>query len=157
MGKGSVPDQSESISDKLIALAGNEHHNVETSDPVDDRFTLGQHDTDTQPALKWRGPVVFARAHGAAPGIDHHFGSRWGSKGDQRVILRVEVGCENGLLYAYDPTWDEYALIGSDVPLAMVKDAFDRSLKLVEHPSVEDFVALLPRVPASRPSAGPEL
>jgi hypothetical protein len=157
MGKGSVPDQSEGISDKLIALAGNEHHNVETSDPVDDGYTLGQHDTDTQPALKWRGPVAFARAHGSATGIDHHFGTRWGSNADQRVILRVEVGNDAGLLYAYDPTWDEYAVIGSDVPLAMVKDAFTRSLKLVEHPWVEDFVALLPSVTAVRRSLEPEL
>jgi hypothetical protein len=157
MSEASVPDQSESICDKLIALAGNEQHNVKTSDRVDNRYRLGQHDAHLERTLEWRGPVAFARAHGSAPGVDHHFGTRWGSNADQRVSLRVEVGRDAGLLYAYDPTWDEYAVIGSDVPFAVVKDAFTRSLKLVEHPWVEDFVALLPAVTAIRRSLEPEL
>jgi hypothetical protein len=157
MSEASVPDQSESIFAKLVALAGNEQHNVKTSDRVDNRYRLGQHDAHLERTLEWRGPVAFARAHGAAPSIDHHFGTRWGSNANQRVSLRVEVGYDAGLLYTYDPTWDEYAVIGSDVQLAAVKDAFDRSLQLVEHPSVEGFVALLPNVPTGRPSAGPEL
>ena len=130
MREASVPDQFESTSDKLVALAGNEAQTVDTGDPVADWYRVGQHDTYRQPALEWRGPVSFARAHAAVPGIERDFGSRWGSNGDQRVSLRVEVGSDTGLLYVYDPTWDEYAVIGSDVPLAAVKYAFARSPQL---------------------------
>ena len=157
MGEGSVPDQSESISDKLVALAGNEHQSVDKGDPVGYWYRFGQHDVYPQPVLEWRGPVAFARAYAAAPGIDHDFGTRWGSNGDQRVSLRVELSREEGLLYVYDPTWDEYAVIGTDVPLAGVQDAFARVLQLGENGAVEDFMALLPHVSAVRPSPGPEL
>jgi hypothetical protein len=157
MSEASVPDQSERSSDKLVALADNEHHSVDTGDSVDGWYRPWQHVACRQPALEWRGPVSFARTHAAVPGIERDFGSRWGSNGDQRVSLRVEVGSDTGLLYAYDPTWDEYAFIGSDVPLAAVEDAFARASRLGEHPSVEAFVTLLPRVSAVCPTAGPEL
>jgi len=157
MSEASVPDQFESTSDKLVALAGNEAQTVDTGDPVADWYRVGLHDTYRQPALEWRGPVSFARAYAAVPGIERDFGSRWGSNGDQRVSLRVEVGSDTGLLYVYDPTWDEYAVIGSDVPLAAVEDAFARSPQLGEHSSVEAFVTLLPMVSAVRPIPGHEL
>ena len=157
MREASLPDQFESTSDKLVALAGNEAQTVDTGDPVADWYRVGLHDTYRQPALEWRGPVSFARAHAAVPGIERDFGSRWGSNGDQRVSLRVEVGSDTGLLYVYDPTWDEYAVIGSDVPLAAVENAFARSPQLGEHPSVEAFVTLLPMVSAVRPIPGHEL
>ena len=157
MSEGSVPAQAESISDKLVAWAGNEHQSVDKGDPVGYWDRLGQHDVYPQPVLEWRGPVAFARAYAAAPGIDHDFGMRWGSNRDQRVSLRVEDGAETGLLYVYDPTWDEYAIIGSDVPLAAVQDAFARALQFGEQAAVEDFVTLLPHVPADRRSPGPEL
>ncbi|MHB8188368.1 MAG: hypothetical protein ACYDDU_20330 [Dermatophilaceae bacterium] len=157
MSEASVPDQSESISDTLVALAGDKHHNVGAGDPGDHWYRPWQHVACRQPALEWRGPVAFARAYGALPGIDHDFGTRWGSNGDQRVSLRVEVGADAGLLYVYDPTWDEYAVIGTDVPLAGVQDAFARVLQLGENAAVEDFIALLPLVSAVRPSPGPEL
>lgn len=155
MGQTSVPDRSESILDKLVAFAGNEHQNVEAGDPVDHSYRLGQHGSNPQPALGWQGPLAFARGHAAAPGIDHHFGTRWGSNGDQRVSLRVEVGATAGLLYVYDATWDEYAILGSDLQLAAVQDAFARAPRLGEHVAVDDFAALLPRVSAVR--ACPEL
>lgn len=154
MNEASVPDQSESISDKLVALAGNKHHSA--GDPVDHWYGPWQHVACRQPALEWRGPVSFARAHAAVPGIERDFGNRWGSNGDQRVSLRVEVGSDTGLLYVYDPTWDEYAVIGSDVPLAAVEDAFARSPQFGEHPPVADFVTLLPSMHADRRSPGPE-
>ena len=128
-----------------------------TGDPVDHSCRFQQHDAYPQPALEWRGPLAFARAHGAVPGIDHDFGMRWGSNRDQRVSLRVEFGADAGLLYVYDPTWDEYAVLGTGFRLAAVQDAFARALQLGEHPSVEAFVALLPKVSAVRPAPGPEL
>ena len=157
MSEASVPDQSEGICDRLVAWAGNEHQSVDKGDPVGYWDRLGQHNAYAQPALEWRGPVAFAGAYGAVPGIDHDFGMRWGSNRDQRVSLRVEFGADTGLLYVYDPTWDEYAVIGTHVPLAAVKNAFARVLQLGEHAAVEDFIALLPHVPAVRPSPGPEL
>lgn len=157
MREASVPDQCDRTSDKLVALAGKEAQTVDTGDPVADWYRVGLHDTYRQPALEWRGPVSFARAHAAVPGIERDFGSRWGSNGDQRVSLRVEVGSDTGLLYVYDPTWDEYAVIGSDVPLAAVENVFARSSQLGEHPPVEAFVTLLPNVPPVRPTLGPEL
>jgi hypothetical protein len=156
MSEASVPDQSESISNKLVALAGIKHHNVSPGDPVDHWFRPWQHVACRQPALEWRGPVSFARAHAAVPVIERDFGSRWGSNGDQRVSLRVEVGSETGLLNVYDPTWDEYAVIGCDVPLAEVEDAFALASRLGEHPPVADFVTLLPNVHPDHRSSGPE-
>ena len=156
MSEASFPDQSENISDQLVALAGKEHHNIDTGDPVDDWYRAGQHDAHQEPALEWRGPVTFARAHRAVPGIDHDFGTGWGPNGDQRVSLRVEVGAEAGLLYVYDPTWDEYAVLGSDVSLIAVEDAFGRALRLGEQVAAENFVALLTNLPAVRPSPVPE-
>ena len=157
MSEASVPAQAEIISDKLVALAGNEHRDVDAGNPGDHWYRLRQYDNTTVPVLEWRGPVAFARAYGALPGIDHEFGTRWGSNGDQRVSLRLKNGDETGLLYVYDPTWDEYAVIGTDVPLAGVQDAFARVLQLGENAAVEDFIALLPLVSAVRPSPGPEL
>jgi hypothetical protein len=157
MSEASVPAQAEIISDELVALAGNELHDVDAGNPGDRWYRLRQFDATSVPVLEWRGPVSFARAHAAVPGIERDFGSRWGSNGDQRVSLRVEVGSDTGLLYVYDPTWDEYAVIGSDVPLAAVEDAFARAARLGEHPPVADFVTLLPNVHADRRSPGPEL
>jgi hypothetical protein len=157
MGQTSVPDQSESTYDELIALAGNDDHNVVAGDPADHGHRLGQHDTYPQPALGWQGPLAFASAHGTVPGIDHDSGMRWGPNRDQRVSIRVEAGANAGLLYAYDPAWDEYAVIGMGVELAAVQDAFACAVKLGEPLAVEDFVALLPTQPAVHWSLGREL
>jgi len=156
MSQASLPDQSESIS-SFFALSGNEYQGVDPGNLRGDPCRFARPSPGPEASLEWRGPVSFARAYGAAPGIDHDFGSRWGSNGDQRVSLRVEVASDTGLLYVYDPTWDEYAVIGSDVPLAAVEDAFARASQLGEHPSVETFVTLLPKVSAVRPIPGHEL
>jgi hypothetical protein len=157
MSESLVPDHSGSIFDALVALAGAEAQNVDADDPVDHWYRLGLHHAYRRRVLGWMGPAAFARTYGAVPGIEHGFGTRWGSNGDQRVSLRVEVGGDAGLLYVHDLTWDEYAVLGNDIPLAAVQDAYSRSPQLGEHPSVEDLVALLLHKPASRPSPGPEL
>jgi hypothetical protein len=106
-------------------------------------------------ALEWRGPIGFARTYGAVPGIHHDFGIRCGPNGDQPVSLRVELGADAGLLYVYDLTWDEYAVIGSDVPLAAVEKAFAQAWLLEERPPVEDFVTMFQARGATRPPAEP--
>jgi hypothetical protein len=157
MSEASVPDHSESTSDRLVALAGDEAENVDADDPVDNWYRLGLDHAYRHPILEWMGPVAFARAYGAVPGIEHGFGTCWGSNCDQRVSIRVGLGGGAGLLYLHDPTWDEYAVLDSDIPLAAVEDACAHFPQLGEHPSVEDLVALLPHKPVSRPSPGPEL
>jgi hypothetical protein len=157
MSEASVPDHSGSVFDELVALAGTEARNVDADDPVDDWGRLGLHHAYRRRVLEWMGPVAFARTVGAVSGVEHGFGTCWGSNGDQGVRLRVGVGGDAGLLYVHDPTWDEYAVLGSDIPLAAVQDAYTGSPQLGEHPSVEDLVALLPHMPASRLSPGPEL
>jgi hypothetical protein len=156
MSEASVPDHSGSIFGKLVALDRDEARNVDADDPVDHWYRLGLHHAYRHPVLEWTGPVAFARTYGAVSGIEHDFGTCWGSNGDQRVSIRMGLGGA-GLLYVYDPTWDEYAVLGSDIPLAAVQDACAGFPKFGEHSSVEDLVALLPHTPASRPSAGPEL
>ena len=153
MADNSVLEQPEGTYEEPIASAAR----VGKADPVGDWCQFEQRDTHPQPALGWQGPLAFARSHTAARGIDHDFGSRWGPNGDQRVSLRVEVGATTGLLYVYDPTWDEYAVLGTDLRQAAVQDAFARAPRLGEHVAVEDFVALLPHVPAVRACLGLEL
>ena len=157
MSESLVPDHSGSIFDKRVALAGDEARNVDPDDPVDHWYRLGLHHAYRHPVLEWTGPVAFARTYGAVSGVEHGFGTCWGSNGDQRVSIRVRVGGDAGLLYVYDPTWDEYAVLGTDIPLAAVQDACAGFPQLGEHPSVEDLVALLPHMPASRHFPGPEL
>jgi len=157
MSEASVPDQSDGTSDRVVVSAGNGAQNVDADDPVDNWYRLGLHHAYRHAVLEWTGPVAFARTYGAVPGIEHDFGTCWGSNGDQRVSIRVGLGDGAGLLYVHDPTWDEYAVLGSDIRLAAVEDACAGSPQLGEHPSVEDLVARLPNMPASRPSPGPEL
>ena len=157
MREARVPDQSEWTSDELVALAGHEPRNAETSEPVNDWDRRRPNSSYPEPVLEWRGPVAFSKAYGSLPGVDHDFGLRWGSNRDQRVTLRLEVSCDQGLLYVFDPTWDEYAVIGAGVPLAAVEDAFARALHLGEHVAVEDLIALLTNVPPVRLTLASEL
>jgi hypothetical protein len=157
MSEAPFPDHSGSIFGKLVALAGNEARNIDADDPVDDWYRLGLHHAYRHPVLEWTGPVAFARTYGAVQGIEQDFGTCWGPNGDQQVSLRVRVGGDAGLLYVHDPTWNEYAVLGSGIPLAAVENACAHVPQFGEHPSVENLVALLPHMPASRPSPGPEL
>ena len=156
MTEAALPDQCRTIANNLGVLASNERQRSDTGDPGH-QHPLGHQDTHRQPVLEWRGPAAFARAYGRACGIDHNLAACWGSNGDQLVRLRVESGSSSGLLYVYDPTWDEYAVIDPDIPVAAVQEAVARAQELSKHVVVEDFMALLPQAPAVHPSAGPEL
>jgi hypothetical protein len=87
---------------------------------------------------------------------------RWGHTGDQRISLRREPGATEGLLYAYDPTWDEYALLQARVPTVVVDRAFAAALRHGEHIPVEHFAQLVeaersrPLAPALAEAAGAE-
>jgi hypothetical protein len=90
----------------------------------------------------WIGPKAF-QAGNANAGVDHHFGMRWGERREQRISLRQLPGAERGLLYAYDPTWDEYAVLLRDVPKAAAEAAFSQALDVDIHMKVLAFAELV--------------
>ncbi len=97
----------------------------------------------TRDRLTWMGPIAFARATEAQPGIDHDLGHRWGHRRDIRVSHRRQRGGGSGMLYAYDRTWDEYAVLGRDVPTSTAEQVRDAALASDPHPDLDDVVALL--------------
>lgn len=96
-----------------------------------------------RPVLDWIGPKAFDAQCGDVPGTDQDYGVRWGDCGNQRISLRREPGASTGMLYAYDPVWDEYALIRHSVPADAVTDVFLQALRRDEHLPLELFVRLL--------------
>lgn len=113
------------------------------------------------PELDWLGAHAFKARYAATTGTDHDYGMRWGPRSDQRIShRRSEESAPTGALYAYDATWDEYALIGIDIPTASVEAAFRRALDSDIHMSAAEFarlVALQISLSTPTPSAGPEL
>jgi len=119
---------------------------------------FGLRSSDVEAGLTWMGPATFHAQFHAAPGLDHDFGMRWGTNGDQRLSLRVPVGGDRGLLYAYDPTWDEYAILIHEASTAAVEVAFARALQSDIHMSAASFAALVAQeaptpAPATRTAA----
>jgi hypothetical protein len=68
---------------------------------------------------------------------------RWGERREQRISLRHLPGTNRGLLYAYDPTWDEYAVLAHDVPAPAVEAAFAQALDIDTHMHVLAFAELV--------------
>ncbi len=112
----------------------------------------------TEPTLEWLGRKAFDARYGDAPGIDHDYGMRWGAVGNQRISYRRHTAATEGMLYAYDPTWDEYALIARHVPVQVMSTVFVEALRRDEHLPLEDFARLihdgLARTHADRPLDG---
>jgi len=96
--------------------------------------------------LAWMGPAAF-HAQFPPAGLDHDFGMRWGANGDQRLSLRLPTGRDHGLLFAYDPTWDEYAVLSRDASTAAVEGAFARALQSDIHMPPASFAALVAQEP----------
>lgn len=105
-----------------------------------------RHGVAVEADLAWMGPAAF-HAQFPPAGFDHDFGMRWGAKGDQRLSLRLPAGREHGLLYAYDPTWDEYAVLCQDASTAAVEGAFARALQSDIHMPPASFAALVAQEP----------
>ena len=82
---------------------------------------------DQTPQGQWMSAARFEQLHGGS-GVDRDYGMRWGPRGDQRVSLRLALGAEQGLLYAYDPLWDECQVLAGPVAVATVDAAFDEVL-----------------------------
>ena len=90
----------------------------------------------------WVGPQAF-EAMAGQPGTDRDFGMRWGERREQRITLRCIPGESRGLLYAYDPLWDEYAVLATQVPAAAVEAAFTQALDINTHMHVLEFAELV--------------
>jgi len=75
----------------------------------------------------WISPARFDHHYGAA-GVDIDFGTCWGVREDQRVSLRIRPDAQHGVLYAYDPLWDECLVIDDAATRAEVTDAFGQVL-----------------------------
>ena len=77
------------------------------------RAALPGHQAPTRDSagLEWIGPKAFQARYGELPGIDHDYGMRWGASQDTRISLRHPTDATAGLLYAYNATWDEYAVL----------------------------------------------
>ncbi len=104
------------------------------------------HPAGVEAGLAWMGPAAF---HAQFPPADrdHDFGMRWGANGDQRLSLRLPTGRDHGLLYAYDPTWDEYAVLSRDASTAAVEGAFTRALHSDIPMPPASFAALVAQEP----------
>lgn len=110
---------------------------------------------EAAPALTWMGPAAFQVRYGELPGIDHDFGMGWSAGGDQRISLRQDISGHGGLLYVYDPTWDEYAVLLSNVTDAAVNHAFATALATDIHLTAQRFAALVAeRQAAATPEVG---
>ncbi|WP_347351226.1 hypothetical protein [Intrasporangium sp.] len=117
------------------------------------------------PGLEWVGPRQFAACHGVVTVADRQFGARWGARGEQRITLRPDPVSGRGVLFAYDPTWDEYAVLATGVTPAAVEAAFADATQIDIHLDPARFAQLVhahqtdPHAARAVPEreAGPEL
>jgi hypothetical protein len=93
--------------------------------------------------LDWVGPKEFAARHGVVGTADRHFASHWGARGEQRITLRPSPVGGRGLLFVYDPTWDEYAVLATDVTPAAVEAAFTHASQVDIHLEPVRFAELV--------------
>ncbi|EWT06834.1 hypothetical protein N864_16415 [Intrasporangium chromatireducens Q5-1] len=98
--------------------------------------------------LEWMGPKAFDKLDIA--GLDHDFGMRWGPRGDQRISLRLHENSSIGVLYAYDPTWDEYAVLSRGASRAAVEAAFADAVCIDVHLDPARFTELVLEHEATR-------
>lgn len=95
-------------------------------------------------ALDWMGPRAFKARYGVQPGVDRDFGRWWGPRHDQRVSHRRDtLDSPTGLLYAYDLTWDEYAVLATDIPWAAVEAIIHNALASDTRMSAEAIAGLV--------------
>jgi len=88
--------------------------------------------------LDWIGPRAFDARHGDR-GLDEDFGMRWGSKHDVRISFKRYPGADEGLLYAYDKTWDTYAVIATKTSRNLVQLAYRQALAANPDMTAETF------------------
>ena len=95
-------------------------------------------------ALDWMGPRAFKARYGVQPGVDRDFGRWWGTPSDQRMCHhRATAACPTDLVYVYDLTWDEYAVLATDIPWAAVEAIINPALASDTRMSAEVIAGLL--------------
>lgn len=100
---------------------------------------LTPHGATPAPTLTWVGPRAFETAYGHLPGADEHFGTTWGPQATQRISLRRTPGADAGLLYAYDPLWDEYAVLATHATVDAVRATVEQAKASGNQLSLADF------------------
>lgn len=134
-----VDDVAFAVADRVTTALGDGVHDLAA-------LTLtasGRAPSDPAPAsLTWVGPQAFTAAYGHLHGVDREYGARWGERHEQRITLRRTATTNEGLLYAYDPTWDEYAVISTRAPADAVEAAFAQAVQVDVHMSVPQFAEL---------------
>ncbi|KGN37317.1 hypothetical protein [Knoellia subterranea] len=88
--------------------------------------------------LEWVGPKAFNARHGDR-GLDEDLGMRWGPKHDLRISFKRQPGADQGLLYAYDKTWDTYAVIAVTTSRTLAQQTFRRALETNPDMTADDF------------------
>jgi hypothetical protein len=97
----------------------------------------------TPTGQSWVGQASFQRLTKAHPGIDRDLGSKWSGRRDIRISHRVTEGATVGLLYAYDRTWDEYAILDPAAHVQTVTRTVRAARETDPHLPVAEFVSLL--------------
>lgn len=101
-------------------------------------------ESDVNRRLEWTGRHAFTARYAVRPVVDPILAARWGPRHDQSVSYHLAtVDSPTGLVYAYDLTWDEYAVLATDVPRAAVEAALGRALASEARLTVEAFAGLL--------------
>jgi hypothetical protein len=139
----------------LSVARGVDHIAFEVADRLTGALADGEHNVDLllagalegAPAAaptspEWIGPQAFSAQYGHLPGVDRDYGMRWGERGDQRISWRAPLDASTGLLYAYDPLWAEYKVLGTDVPRQAVEAAFRQALDPDVHMDVGVFAEI---------------
>ena len=73
----------------------------------------------------WISQASFDHHYGAA---DIDYGTSGGIRENQRVSLRIHPDAQHGVLYAYDPLWNECLVIDDAATRVEVSDAFGQVL-----------------------------
>lgn len=94
------------------------------------------------PPQAWIEPITFTRRY-AGHGADEDFGTSWGPHRNQRISHRHRLGADEGLLYVYDPTWREYAVLDPKLSLRAARAAFAQALVTDPGMPVRTFAALV--------------
>jgi hypothetical protein len=136
----------------LAVAQGVDHIGFEVADRLTGALAVGEHDVShllawalqevpaaAAASLEWLGPAAFRAQYGHVRGVDRDFGMRWGDRGNQRISWRAPLDASLGMLYAYDPLWDEYKILETSVPRAAVEAAFKQALESDIHMDVGAF------------------
>lgn len=147
---GHIGDRTRVAANRVIALLGEE-----VTDLGILRTAIEAVGATPAAQPTWVGPLAFHRLTARQPGTDHDLGTGWGQRHDIRIRHRRRADDTVGLLYAYDPTWDEYAVLDPAAPVGVVARAVRAALETDPHLSVADFLTLL-RTNAPAVGAQPE-